>query len=456
LDGGAQDDDHNRQFPILNPNVVSEDGATGYLTTEFAVINASTGTLRAHTTPSFVGTGSLDVTKTIITNSVSWPSPLPSIGDLVEIRTGANALSGYHRVTFSTSNTITVTPAFASVDSGFSFTVTVSPALTQSTGDILTTTTLTDNSVDFIALGVVPGQTVVVNAGTFSGLRRQITGVTSAHVLAVTAFPGTATGNGYRIVNSLETFGGASASIVNAELVPALVGEGIVVGNQVATIDTFFSTAMTTLVTATNGVTSTSTFTSAGQTFVTSEITTANLLFIRHGTAAGVYKIQQVLSQTSLLIEGTFPVNTTGITFQVVSTVGLTADPLQGILATALAAETYHATIAPFLSIVTTTATVVGDAGAYATRLLTTDLNARETVVTARRTAITSPTGYTASLEAELSSGDRLYDRRYTWIDARINLTNGILAKKDIAKANRLKAQADILNQLTKLLSVQT
>jgi len=456
LDGGTEDDDNNRQFQILNPDVVSEDGLTGYITTEFNVINASTGTLRVHTTPTFVGTGSLDGTKTIITNSVTWPSPSPQIGDLVEIRTGLNALSGYHRITANTSNTTTVTPAFASVDSGFSFTVTVSNDLVQSTGDVSTTTTLTDSAADYVALGVVPGQTIVITSGTLSGLRRQVTAVVSTHVLAVTAFPSTATAQGYRLVNSLGTFGGVSESIVVAELVPAISGEGVVVANQTASIDSFFNTAMATLVTATNGVSATSTFTSAGQTFITAGITTADLLFIRNGAAAGVYKVQQVLSQTSLLIEGTFPTNTTGITFQIVATVGLTAEPLQGILSTALASSIFYATLSPFLNLVTVLAPVVGDAGAYAVRLLTTDLNAREAVVTARRTAITSATGYVASLEAELSSGDRLYDRRYVWLDARINLTNGILAKKDIARVNRIKAQADILNQLTKLLSVQT
>jgi hypothetical protein len=59
------------------------------------------------------------------------------------------------------------------------------------------------------------------------------------------------------------------------------------------------------------------------------------------------------------------------------------------------------------------------------------------------------------NVEGELSSGDRLYDKRYVWIDARINLEKGVLVEKERAVANRIKAQADVLKQLTKLLSVR-
>jgi len=454
LDGGTEDDDHNRQFPILNPNVSAEGGAAGFLTTELGIINTSTGTLRAVTTFSFTGTGSLDATRTIITNSVAWPLPVPKIHELVEIRTGLNALSGYRRITGVTGNTITVNSPFASVDSGFGFSVTISNDLVASTGAILTTTTLTDNTVDFLVFGVVPGHTVVITSGPHVGLRRQVVSV-AQHVLTVTAFPSTNASQNYRLATALETFGGAVNDLVTASLIPAVTGEGPIVANQVTSIDAFFNTATTTLISDTNGASSTSTFTSVGHTFVTSGVTTSHLLFIRNGTNAGVYKIQQVLSQTSLLIEGTFPVNSTGISYKIVSTVGLTAEPLQAILTTALAAETFYPTIAPFLSLISTQVAVTGDAGAFAVRTTTEDLNSRETIVSARSAALSAPTGYVASLEAELSSGDRLYDRRFTWIDTRINLTNGILVKKSLAKANRIKQQADVLNQLTKLLSVQ-
>jgi len=460
LDGSTQDDDHNRQFPILTPSVTSEAGDTGLLTLEDSIIQASTGTIRINTTPPFVGTGSLDVSKTVITNTGgAWPSPIPKAFDLVEIRTGLNAPSSFHQITAVGGSTITVTPPFASVDTGFTFTVTVSADLIVSTCTVTSLNTLTDNTVDFIAANIVPGQTVAFTSGPLVGLRRQVVAVTQ-HVLTIATTPTNGSGN-YRLTNSLETFGGVN-SIRDAQLVPALQGQLLALSTgtnpvgEVPALEAFFSTALTTITGDIDGVTSTSTFTSVGATFVTLGITTANLLFIRSGTAAGVYKISQILSETSLLIEGTFPVNTTGITYQVVSTVGLTAEPLQEILTILLETETDLASLTPFLAIVATPISVVPDTNAFAVRTLTSDLDARATIVADRFAAITNSTGYVASLEAELSSGDRLYDKRYVWIDARINLTNGILVKRDLAKASRIKAQADVLNQLTKLLSVQT
>jgi len=53
------------------------------------------------------------------------------------------------------------------------------------------------------------------------------------------------------------------------------------------------------------------------------------------------------------------------------------------------------------------------------------------------------------------ASVDKLYDKRFVWVDARINLEKGILVSQKRAVQDRIKAQAETLKQLTKLLAVQ-
>ena len=101
------------------------------------------------------------------------------------------------------------------------------------------------------------------------------------------------------------------------------------------------------------------------------------------------------------------------------------------------------------------TASFSPDPNIVALGWLTADLNSRETDVLARITAVdaTSPGSDADTVSSVLSSGDRIYDQRFTWIDARINRQTGIIVKQSRAVVNRLKAQEDILKQLTKLLT---
>lgn len=452
LDGGTTDDDINRQFPILTPSTTSENSPAGYLAIEQSIIATGTGTLRTATTPSFSSSGNLDGTGTIITNGSPWPSPIPKVHDLVQIRTGLNAGSAFRRVTAVGASTITVNSAFT-VDTGFTFAVTTCTSLRAGTSTAGSTTTiLNDTTANFNTAGILPGHTVVAISGPNLGLRRQVDKVLSATSLQVQAFPSTLLGAvGYRVDNPLQTFGAAADSVAN-QLYSTLTGEFTALSNNVNDINNFFNSAFNDVATGTDGVANASTFTSASATFVTAEVGTSHLLFIRNGADAGFYKIQSVDTQTAITVEGTFPSNLTGITYRIVSSIGLTADPLNGVLDAALSGTSFITPTVAFYTLVSNGATVVGDSGAWATRVQTSDLNTRETAIAGRITQIgTDVTG----IESELSAGDRLYDKRFVWIDARINLEKGILVMKDRAIANRIKAQADVLKQLTKLLSVQ-
>jgi hypothetical protein len=79
-------------------------------------------------------------------------------------------------------------------------------------------------------------------------------------------------------------------------------------------------------------------------------------------------------------------------------------------------------------------------------------LDARDVLVDSRLAAIPATV---ETVEEILANTDKLYDKRYAWIDARINLENGLVAQQAIAAENRVKAQQEFLNELIKLLAVE-
>lgn len=456
LDGRTTDDDGNRGFPLLTPSVLSEVSSVGYLPEELGIVNAGTGSLPGATTPPFIGTGSLDATGTIITSTAGpWSSPAPQLYDIVDIRTGPNAPSDYRIVISVGANTITVnSPFVAPGDTNFTFTVAVSSSIASGTATISPNTSLQDPLANFS--NTLPGQTVIITTGVMAGLRRQVVSVVSPTELTIEPLPNTGS-FGYRISNSLATYGKVPGSITVSEWSPVLSSIANLLSlasnplAEIPSLEAFFNTAFTNIATGLNGASNLSTFSAVGQTFLQADISTTNLLFIRSGSVAGLYKIQSVDTEESLTIEGTFPVSTTGISFRIVSTLGLSADNLGRILTVLLEADEFLASSLAVDALISAAIPVVGDAGAYATRLVGADLVARENTLSSRMTQVSF------ALEAiteTLAYDDRLYDKRYVWIDSRINLVNGILAMKDRAVLNRILAQQDVLNQLTKLLSV--
>lgn len=464
LDGGTQDDDRNRRFPILNPSATSEGApGVGFLEREFGVQNV-TGSLFQLTTAPFVGTGNLDGTATIITNAGGpWPAPIPKVHDLVEIRTGLNALSGYYRITAVGASTITVATPFPQVDTGFTFTVTVSNTLvTGAAGTVNPPTLLTDGGANFIVAGVQPGHTLVITSGAHTGLRRQITAVT-ATTLTIDALPSNTVAS-YRVDNPLGTFGGTN-SVRDTILIPALDGELDVLDTNVPPdpyseregLEQFFDHFFTDIVSSVNGSTaSTATLTDVSEDFVAAGVNASHFVFIRSGTTAGVYQVSAVTSPTTLDITETFPATASGISYRVVKSDGLVLKALQDAFSVLADIDTFITGTTTFRTLVTTLVGVVGDVGAFGTRLLVTDLNARELEVSDRILDLADPNaGSAAVVSSVLSSSGKLYDKRFVWIDARVNLSSGILPKKERAVSERQKAAKDIKKQLIKILSTR-
>lgn len=467
LDGLTTDDDGDRGLPLVNPSLDSEapnlSGTyLGYLGSEKTIIQSVSGTLRLATTASYVDTGSLNPAGTIITASLVFPASV-KVYDLVRILTGVNALSSYHRITAVAGNTITVTPAFTT-DAGFTFTVTASSSLVTSTaGGTSTTTTLNDALGNFIVNGVKPGHTVVLTTGPSAGERRQVLTVTSGTSLTVTpAFSTTLASQSYRIDNALGTFGGTGS--IQAQLVSELTGELGVLDTNIPpkpyserqAIENFYDTVFNDVLTSVNGQTVIATPTLTDLTVDFTGVTAEDFVYIRSGSDAGIYKVQTVTSTTTLDVETPFPATAAGVSYRIVKATGATKETLQALFPILQATDLFIFVTAIFDLLVSTPVTVAPDASAFARGWLSSDLDTREGLVAARITDLdvgVSPTGSVGTIQSILSSGDRFYDQRYTWIDARINRESGILAKRDRAIANRIKAQQDILKSLTKLLT---
>ena len=471
LDGGSADDDNNRGFPLLTPSPDSELGTSktqngsanpdiGYLPRETTAL----ANILLDTTDPYVGTGSLDVTRLILTNSVAWPAPAPKAGDMVEILTGLNALSTYYRVTATTASTLTVATPFPLQDAGFTFLVTVSASLVSSaTGTLTTTTQLDDVFGNFIVNGVKPGHTVVVPA---LGERRQVVTVVSGIQLIVTAFSGTGAVT-YVVDDSLATFGGTNSQL-DDEAIPALDGQLAVLGtnnppsdpwNEQDALERFLDHVFTDVLTSSNGETTSGVpiLTDNTVDFQVAGVGLGHFVYIRSGDSAGIYAVD-LAGPNELEVDSStpFPDTAAGISYRIVSALGATITTLEAVYTALVNTDQAIVDVTAFRALVTTAVAVVGDAGAYARRTRNTDVNNRLLGIIARETELDPTTGDTANLEASLSAGDRLYDKRYTWIDARINLEKGILPKKDQAVTNRLKAEAEVLKQLTKLLTLRS
>lgn len=375
LYGGIEDDDGELSFPIQTPNADSE---ASYLATEKDMISTGTGYLRAVTTAPYVSTGSLDATRTIITNATAFGTPAPAVEDLVRILSGPNSSTIFRRVASVNlgGHTITVTPAFSVQDTNFTYEIAVSATsytgvlTTALSGTTLTSTLLAQNGGPGfnVSSAVKPGYTVVFPG---LGLRRQIVAIIDATHLQLNASVTAINGAAYKIVNSLATYGLADS--YRDQLVAILPSE------------------------------------------------------------SSLYQDEQSILQQLLGFADVLP-----------------PAALANFSAWYSAISAMLASLNTFATALTGTAAVQSDANAYARVTLKTDLDTREAVVNTRVATV-------ASIRAQLDSllsDEKLYDKRYAWIDSRINLESGLLAQQLMAVSARVKAQEEALKQLIKLLAI--
>ena len=460
LDGGAFDDDGDQRLPLINPTHERELGSPGYLETELAYISPS-GLLLSNSVSPYTGTGNLSGGGTVVTlTSGTFPSPVPQVGDLVRTLSGVNGASSFRRVTAVSSNSVTTDVAFTS-DTGFSFLVTTAANLRTGTFTTISGVVVTDTTANFITAGVKPGHTVVITqVGHGSYLqRRQVKSIDSATQITLTAaftvttFPVT-----YRIHNPLDTY----SEVGDLPSSPAGL-LGVLQSNsdsEVASIDNFFSTVLTNRLspsTATGSVAST-TLTGAGVDFVSSGVQAGDFVYVTPTQSnQGFYKVAEVTGTTTLKVSSAFP-SAGSVSFRVVSSFGVAEKSLVDLFDVRSNAVSFYNATVPWSTLASSVVPVLvppgtADSTYFARGYTSSDFSARVATVNTRKTYVTSAI---PKVTAVLASSDRLYDKRYVWIDARINLEKGILVKQERAVSNRIKAQEDTLKQLTKLLAVES
>jgi hypothetical protein len=489
LYGATTNDDGGVGFPVLSQSFDCEYASVGVVPLQTTIGYLSQETsfetqILADTTAPFVGTGNLTSTTTIQLVVGVFPAPVPKIYDLVRITSGLNAGSAFRRITAVAANSVTVdvgTPF--TLDAGFTFEVTVSTSIVPS-GTFSTTVApanqLNDIVTDFLVAGVQVGDTVVIESGLFAGERRQVTTV-AAHALVVSpAFGGVMGVVLYRVDNSLATFGGTGS--VLDQLNTALTAELTLYQTQVSptaeqtALSNFFEQVFTNVVTSAAGQTT------AGQAYIEDfsvDFTVAGIggiipapgmaVYIRADPAPGtgqnvrgVYSITTVAAHKLTLSGTTLPFANTvaGISYRLVSLFGVGVPGLASVFPSLSALDDFILSTQTFRTLITTQVSVilpgpVADPNTFARATQPSDLTTRSTTVGTRKTNLSSGSGYTATISTVLGGSVRLYDQRYTWIDARINLNTGYITKKQRAIDSRIQAQADVVNQLFKLLSVE-
>jgi len=469
LDGQALDDSGDESIPILSPSFQCE---VNQLTFEQLYVGAGGKLLSPTTTPPYVGTGSLDVTKSIITNTVNWPSPIPKVYDLVRITSGLNGATSYRRITAVGTNTITVDTPFSTQDSGFSFSVTVSNTLATGTGITVTLSgsTLTDSAASFVTAGIFVGLTVVISAGTSVGDRRQVVSFTSTTITVDHPFTASGSGSTYRVDNPLNTFSDlsllvsaltAGQAILSTNVAPAPPARSPVNAEEVA-LNAFFEYVVSDLLSPTTqaGSVSGSVLTGTGN-FTTLGVRDGDFVYIpTDGNGnAGFYQVTGVTS-TTLTVATSFT-TPASVSYRVVRPFGVTQGKTFSDLFTILQnVETFVASYAAFLAEVTSTVPVVVpgntvDPNMFANAIVPADVSARATLISNRLSSLSNPSGPITLTQNVLKSSEKLYDKRWAWIDARVNLASGFLPMEVQARSTRLKNQRDLVNHLYKVLSTQ-
>jgi hypothetical protein len=465
LFGGAMDDDGDTSIPIPR-----QPGELEELKKALTAITEIPG----ETTAPFVGTGNLDVTKRIITNApggvpTNFSSPVPRIGDLVRITSGANGITDWYIISTVTANSITVasTTGFTSVDTQFSFSVTTGTALVTSITDVSSSgSTLVDLTQNFTSLK--PGYTVVFPSQL---ARRQIVSIVNGVSLVLDHPVIPIAGQSYRIDETLNTYGriGSLAGSVNTLMDVLVTNDSPLVTSELLALEKFFDLVLTDIQTPASQagtvigstLTSGSSFSSILDTDVDNLPDFPAFIFIRNGTNKGFYAITAV-NGTQVTVETPFPTSDP-VTYRLVKSFGASKQTLIGLFNLLTHVDTMTVAVTDIQS-GTGPVSVRGasgvDSNIYANGVTLALLTSWEITLTNRKTELVGANpaedgGDRKDLENILESSEKLYDKRFVWIDARINQEKGILFKQSRAVERRIKAQADTLKQLIKLLAVQ-
>ncbi len=468
LYGGVASDCGDQSIPILSPDLEQEIG--GLFREMTAVINATNAI-----TPSVSLSGvTVDVTGIVLTYGFPLPAPLPLVDDLVTFTSGPNATAGFRRIVAIGIDTVVVDVGFPSPGTSGTAVITATVPLATSTA----TFPFADVMLDlFLDPSIQVGHTIIFTSGLNTGVRRQVLGHLSATLLQLDHGVPSLTASTYRVSNHDRTYSNMEpiAEAANSEYRALLTNDHhttpSVVDSVARAIDRFYDGdlidgtegVLTNLLSpaSAGGTVAGAVLTGPGQNFVTSGVTGTSLVYIAIGPNAGFYPVLLVSSATQLTVTLPFP-SAGAVTFRVVDVFGVGNKALQDLFALRLSALSWAATIPSWVTAITTPADVYVPPGAidpdiYANRTGYADWMTRLTDLATRLGIVTDgSTGPVAVLEAIVATRDKLYDKRYSWVDARTNMLTGSLFIIQRAIADRLTATTKLYNDLLKLLSVET
>ena len=473
------------RFPALDGIAASDTGDTGIpmqiKTFDCEEVYVSDGTLAltalaANTSSSTVISGAaLDATKTILSYPMAWPGPAIQVYDLVRFTTGPNAPDGFRRISAVGMDFVVVDVPFSSATASDDVVITASPNVTSgaaATFDALGTT-VTDANLAVASVG----QTIIFTSGNNIGLRRQIIAKPMANE-ALLEYPVAdfASAADYRVSNHLSTYSNLTSNQASVagivefvltndhHITPAEVDsevlaierylDGDPVAETIGILSDILSPATQT------GTLLTTTLTSATTDFDLVGVKPSQYVYIRSGSNAGVYTIASVSGYT-LEVDLPFPV--AGVdSFRVVKAYSLSTEGLKALVSVLLAAETWGNDTLAWQTFLNTTVPAYSppgflDTSIYANALLTSDLVARQTAAAARQTALAdTANGPIINVAVTLASRDLFYDKRYLWIDGRVNVQNGFLVMQARAVSIRQRNLLQQRNNLIKLLLAES
>jgi len=465
LDGKPIMDCGDQAVPLISPSPVRELAYTPM------AIDGITDTIAATVATATISNGSLDgLLKTISIPVGPWPGPAAQQFDLVRITTGPNATAGWRRITSLGATSVEVDAAFPSPDPNpFDFIVTAGLNVLASTfftgigpGPTYTVVQVAGD----VSATVKAGQTAIITNGTAAGTRRQIATVTviagPATQLTLDAPFTKGSSDHFRVSNHLSTFGPLTDLAANTlGLLSVLQTNDLPdIASEIKAIDRLFDGNVP--AEDTTGIftdilsPASDTGTVAGNVLTGSgavDLSVANsshYVFIRDAANPnmGLYPVQTA-TPTTININGTFPGPPGGmVSFRVVSVFGFSKSGLSDVMCVLKLTEADAASAVTFDTLVTTLLPVVAlpaDPLAFATGVTTDLLNARQVVLAARNTQ-----GILDVLSGLMTSKEKLYDKRYIWVDARINRKTGLLAKQVASVAARQVATAEQQAALSK------
>jgi len=438
LDGLDLDDDGEVSFPLQSPTDVCEQNSLGV--GRLPDVFARYAALVSVTTPTETFTANLTALNVITRTSGNF-GILPLPGQLVRILSGVHAGTAFVRVASATLTAITVDVPYGSLDTGFTAVVGVSLfALTGAGTVIAFGLTLEDAVATFQTNGVLPGYTVV---NTVTLERSQVTAVPDETHLTL-ASPLTLGAINYRVENPLCSFSALTTQSTALDKLREVVATNDLpaLPSEIRALERALDLIFTDRAGNPESVTVTLPSTVTGP--VWSGVTPGDTVFFREGANRGVYTVASVVG-TVITVSGALSL--AGSDFvRVVQLEGVSQEGVVTLASLLFEVDDYNSAL---IALLVQLASFPVLSASYANRLVSSELTPLLAVL-----AVRDPAAWETRVFSFLRGGERLYDKRFAWIDGRLNKLTGTLARIAQARQRRLQNQASLTNQLIRLLSL--